>query len=140
MRRRRSGVVMGYRIAHDGAVCDALQLADIERPIGPSGSSHRGLQRLRMPSIGPIVVKAFQKVRCRFGVQFPPPPRCRFRVGRMTIAAFVLSIVALVTNAWFTWLRWPRIAIEVSRRVDVRATPIATGTLTTTAVVVGRGR
>jgi hypothetical protein len=63
---------------------------------------------------------------------------CRSRVRRVTTAAFVLSIIALVTNAWFTWLRWPRIAVEVSRRVHVSATLSATATPTATAVVVGR--
>ena len=57
----------------------------------------------------------------------------------MTIAAFVLSIIALVTNAWFTWLRWPRIAVEVSKRVRMSATVSETVTLTDyAAVVVGR--
>ena len=35
----------------------------------------------------------------------------------MTIAAFVLSVIALLTSLWLTWLRWPRIAVEVSKRV-----------------------
>ena len=55
----------------------------------------------------------------------------------MTIAAFVLSIIALLTNAWFAWLRWPRIAVEVSKRVFT--TFSETVTLTDhAAVVVGR--
>ena len=61
------------------------------------------------------------------------------RFGALHITALVLSIIALLKNAWFAWLRWPRIAVEVSKRVLMSATFSETVTLTDyAAVVVGR--
>ena len=41
----------------------------------------------------------------------------------MAAAAFVLSVLALVVNVSMTWLRWPRIVVDITGRKSVVVTP-----------------
>ena len=98
-------------------------------------------QRVPQPGFG-TPTPEFEHPRVELSVSISPAATggCRSRVRCVIIAAaaLVLSIIALVTNTWFIWLSWPRIAVEISTRVHVSAPLSATGTLTGPAVEVGR--
>jgi hypothetical protein len=55
----------------------------------------------------------------------------------IAIAAVALSVIALLSSLILTWLKWPRIAVEVDHRVRVSATFHGQGTLTAQVAVIG---
>ncbi|MFC7447651.1 hypothetical protein [Rhodococcus daqingensis] len=59
----------------------------------------------------------------------------------LAIAGFVLSVVALVWNFALTWVRWPRIGVELRKGVTIRAGEDGQGTIEDTCrlLVINQG-